>query len=444
MNMKLKKLLLPLVAVAVITGLVLPYPSAETRVKSYHSGDAVFYNGYTVIGTTNTGELELFKVRAGEAEIVKFLSFASYNPRFDQSQNFGDVLLRQEGASLYAYAVDGRSLFKYDISDLEHARLIKQVQDGSWDWFGTVHIVDDKIATTGSQGVKLWNNDLVVVDSYKIINPGDNTYNTKSAGSRIYLFTVHDDKIQIYNRESRQLLNEIPLTFKWGSDWFKRKVYNDSNNDTLFVVDDQAVRKINFFGEVIASFKHISHLGYDVVPSSNPDYIYFSDGFGVVKLRTSDLKVMDYAYTTSLGGGQGWAMGMKVIQDNEGEKVVIFNNASIIILDSNLNQVKKAHKEAYVVATKQETFPDVIEPVALSIDKNRAAIGSSVVLSGKGFGANEVINISFVDHSFTTNTDDMGRFSTTITIPAVKKQKTDFKVIGMSTAYKYSLGFEIE
>lgn len=442
--MKLKKFLLPFLAVALILGFLLPFPSAQTRVKSYYSGDAIFYHGNTVIATTNTGELELFKVQAGQTDIVKFVSFASYNPRFDQPQDFSDVLLRQEGATLYAYAVDGRSLFKYDISDLQYARLVTKVQDNSWDWFGTVHLVDDYVATTGSQGVKLWNDDLVVVDSYKIITPGDNSYNTKSSDSHKYLFTVHDDKISIFNREDRKTITDIPLTFKWGSDWFKRKVYNDRDNDVLFVVDDEAVRKINFRGEIINSFKHISHLGYDVVPSSDPNYIYFSDGYGVVKLRTSDLKVIDYKYTTSLGGGQGWAMGMKVIQDSQGEKLVIFNNSSIIILDSNLEPLKKANQEAYVIATKQETFPDVFEPIALSIDKNRAAAGSTIVLSGKGFGANEIVNISFVDNNFTTNTDAMGRFSLPITIPAVKKQKADFMVKGLSTAYKYSLGFEIE
>lgn len=444
MKKKITKIILPLLAVGLITVLVIPFPSAQTRVKSYHSGDAIVYDGYTVIATTNTGELELFKVQPGDNEIVKFAGFASYNPRFDQPENFVDVLLRLEDARLYAYAVDGRSLFKYDISDLAHARLVNQVQDGGWDWFGNVEIIDGKLATAGSRGVKIWNNDLVVLDAYTIINPKDNTYNTTSAGSERYLFSIYQGKIKIFDRTSRSFTSEVPLEFKWGSNWYKRQIYSDRHDDALYVVDDEAVRKVNFRGEIIKSFKHTSNLGYDVVPSTNENYVYFTDGIGIVKLRTSDLSVVTYTYTTALGNGEGWAMGMKVINDGSGEKIIIFNNGSIIMLDENLQPLKHNNQASYVIATKQETFPDVIEPLGLSADKNRGAANSTVILSGRGYGANEPISIMLAETNFTTNADSSGRFTTTLTVPDVAHRRTDIKVLGLITKYSYSLGFEIE
>ncbi len=446
MNMKRKiaKIILPLLAVGVLTAVVMPVPSAQTRVKSYHSGDALVYNGYTVIATTNTGELELFKVESGDSEIIKFASFASYNPRFDRPENFVDVLLRVENGRLYAYAVDGRSLFKYEISDLEHARLINQIQDGGWDWFGNLQTIDGKLATAGSRGVKIWNDDLMVIDAYTIINPKDNTYNTTAAGSTKYLFSIYQGKIKIFDRTSRNFFSEVPLDFKWGSDWYERQIYSDRSDDTLYVVDDEAVRKINFRGEIIRSFKHTSHLGYDIVPSSDQNYLYFTDGIGIVKLRADDLSVVKYTYTTTLGSGEGWAMGMKVVNDGTGDKIVIFNNGSIIILDSNLQPIKHGSEGSYIIATKQETFPDVIEPLALSVDKNHAAPGSQLILNGRGYGAYEGISITLADSVITTTTDSQGRFTATFSVPQVSHRRTDIKAVGLLTKYTYSLGFEIE
>lgn len=432
---------LPVILVVVC---IVPFYNVESKIKGYHSGDAVYYNGNLVIATTNSGDLELFKMDPIDRNIVKFVNFTSYNHRFGTPENFMDVMLRAENDSLFVYAVNGRSIFKYNISDLQQARIVNESHDGGSDWLGGLQMINERVATTGSRGVKIWNNNLEVIDSYSIINPGDKIYNTTPAFSDSYIFTLYKGKIKVFDQNSRTFVREIPIDLKWGSDWYKREIYNDSTDNTTYIVDDEAVRKISESGNVVDTFQHTGKLGYDVVPSLNSDYIYFSDGIGVVKLRKSNLDVVTYQYTINLGKGNGWAMGMKVVNDGSGEKVVLFNNSNIIVLNSDLKPLRAKDKVVAVQATKEDTYPDINEPLKLSIDKNRAAGGSMISLVGQGFGANEPLLVEFVNDKLEIMADDSGRFTKILSVPQVSRRNVDIKVSGKLTSFTYNLGFQIE
>jgi len=442
----MKKIIFSLVIATLIVGVLAPMTGVKSRVKSYHSGSATYYNDYIIVATTNSGLLEIFKIdQAGNLQ--KFVNLKSYDQRFGTEKDFYDVALRVENGRLYAYAVDGRALYKYDVSDLKKAQRINRIEDASWDWFGSLTVISGKISTIGSRGVKLWNNDLVVVDSYPIINKGikTNNYNISPAGSDKFIFNVFDNKISIFDRENRAALTTVPLAFNWGSDWYKRSVYNDKIDNAIYVVDDQAVKKINFNGEIEKSFRHTGPLGYDVVASADNAHVYFSDGIGIVKLRKEDLRVVDYAYTTSLGAGNGWAMGLQTVRTDNGEKLVVFNGTSIIVLDANLNPLKSADGQiAFTAATIEDPFPEITEALFLGIDKNRAPAGSKVILHGGGFGKDESLIIDFAGTQSFVEAGFDGRFSKELTVPSSKLGPVDIKVSGMSTAYTYSLGFKIE
>jgi len=440
----MKKILFSFTLIALIFTAVMSAPVAEGRVKAYYSGSVASYGDYIVIGTTNLGQLELFKSRAG-ATPVKFAGLKSYDARYALNRDFYDVLVRQESDRLYAYAVDGRALFKYDITDLKTAQRINRVEDGSWDWFAGLTVIGDQVATIGSRGIKLWNNGLVVTDSYPITNTGNNRYNITPADSDKFIFNIADGKITIYDREGRREVSSVPLTFKWGSDWFKRSIYNDKIDNAVYVIDDEAVRKINFEGEIEKSFRHTGTLGYDVVPSSDGTHVYFSDGIGVVKLRKDDLRVTAFRYTTNFGLSGGWAMGLRTVRTNQGERVVVFNNSSIIILDSNLNPIKSSGgRLASISSTIEETFPDVTEPLALAIDKNHGLVGSHVILHGQGFGKNESLMINFAGLQIPFEADQFGRFSKELIVPSHTPAALDIIVSGLDTLYHYNLGFTID
>ena len=73
--------------------------------------------------------------------------------------------------------------------------------------------------------------------------------------------------------------------------------------------------------------------------SSGNEYLYFSNGLGVVKLNKADMRILDSQVTGGIAGDQGWAMGLKVAANSTGDKVVVFNNSSILVLDDNLNKI---------------------------------------------------------------------------------------------------------
>lgn len=446
--MLMKKIFIPLIVVALFFGALMPIPGAYSQTKSYYSGDVVFYNDHVVIASTNMGSLEIFKQRAG-GDIVKFATVKSYDKRFGTTRDFNDVMLRIEGNSLYAYAVSGYTLYKYDISNLYQANRLAEVSNASWDWYGSLFTVDGNVATVGSKGVKVWNKDLKTIDGYNIINTGNNAYNVTPAKSDKFLFNIANGKISIFDREARKNLSDVPLTFKWGSDSYKRAIYNDRNDNSVYVVDDEAVKKINFSGDIIKSFSHTGPLGYDVVASIDGQYIYFSDGIGIVKLRKYDLSEVTYVYTAPLSTGTGisWAMGLKTVWDGQSEKVIVFNGSNILVLDSNLKPVKAdTAKQAFVVATVEADYPAVYEPLGLGIDKNRATSGSQVVINGQGFGQGETLNINFVGttYSYSAQADQQGRFTQEIIVPDLKTQRIDIKVNGLASNLSYNLGFSIE
>jgi hypothetical protein len=278
-----------------------------------------------------------------------------------------------------------------------------------------------------------------------VINKGNNTFNITPAGSDKFLFNIFDGKISIYDREGRQNVDSIPLSFNWGSDWFKRSLFNDKKDNAVYVVDDEAVRKINFNGEIIKSFNHTGAQGFDVIPSNDGTSIYFSDGIGVVKLRKSDLKVMAHEYTSGLGAAGGWAMGLRAVTTDNGEVLTLFNGTSIVLLNSNLKPLKQGGgRLASIQATVPETYPELSEALFLSVDKNRGVAGTEIVLHGGGFGKDENLTISFAGVESTVQADSIGRFSQKMIVPTKAPGYTDIKVKGLETGFSYSLAFKIE
>jgi hypothetical protein len=440
-----KKILLSLTGLGILIFLiVLPLRSTESKVKSYYSGDVILYNGHTVVATTNTGKLELFTL-SNSGNLERFAELKTFDRRFGTLIDFRDVLLNIEEGSLYAYTVDGKVFTKYNISNLSYAQEVTSTENTTWDWFGGVEKINGYVATVGTKGIRLWTANLKVYDEYKITTPGNYTFNSTEAGSNNNIFTISDGEIKVFDRQLRQVVRTVPLQFKWSGDFYKREIYNDPVDNMLYVVDDEALRKISANGEVVKSFYHTGKLGYDVVPSSDGKYIYFSDGIGVVKMQKSDLKVVDFVYTQSLGEGNGWATGLRVLNKPVGDIIVLFNASAIMIFDESLEPMRNVDQKLTTITTNEiETFPVISGPVYLKIDKNRAAPGSMILLSGGGFGADEDLVITFLDTERVIQANKDGAFSVKLTVPSSQPKGVDIKVKGQASNIKYSLGFTIE
>ncbi len=403
----------------------------SSKVKSYYSGDAIFHQGKTLVMTTNTGKLEIF--RADGAQLNRITT--AY-PIRSGSDTFNTATFSEENGRLYVYAASANTLYKYDAENPSRLGLVSTVKDNSWDWIGRIDMVNGKLVTIGSKGVKIWNSDMQVVDSYNVVNT-TNPYNIRLSDDGRFIFNLTDNSIRIFDRDSRTYFRTIRLNNS--SNKGNKQLSFDDNSNMLYVIDDNSYKRFGLDGSLYKSLKHDSKLGYDAVLSADPAYIYLTNGTSIVKIRQADL-YFDAGFENKgakLVGG--WAMGLKRIDTPEGEKVVVFNSTNILVLDSKLKLQSRADATETTVET--EIAP---ESLALGIDKNRAAPMSIVSLHGQGYFANEPLDIYFADRHYTDVTDSQGRFKKDLYVPTIKDPITDIKVIGQRSKLSYSINFYIE
>jgi len=404
-------------------------PSARGQNGTYYLGDAIIYKNQVVIGSTNLGDgLELFKlennklVRAGGIKPVKAL--------YSTADNFYDLAFSQEDERLYVYLVDGRYLSKYDISNLAAPALVSKIKDNGWDYFMGVDLVDNKIITYGVKGTKVWNLAGQIIDSYEVINQYAYNINYQSNN---FIFDAQADRLKFFDKNTRQFFKETPFAL---GEIHNRKTFADQIGQAVYLVDDSSLKKFDYSGELKNVFKHISNRGYDVDGFSDQDHLYFSDGVGIVKFSKADLKPLSWAYTADLGETNGWAMGLKVLRDDSGEKIVVFNNSSILLLDENLKMISHVAAGAIEVQTPGDLF--------LSLDQNRAVPLTLVSLSGGGYASGEDLLITFAGQNFSAKADCSGRFIKALTVPEAEPGRVEIKVVGRSSDLHYSISFNIE
>ncbi len=287
----------------------------------------------------------------------------------------------------------------------------------------------------GSKAVKIWNNDLQVVDSYNVINT-TNPYNVRLSVDGRFIFNLHDNVIEIFDRESRSNFRTITLSNH--NEKGNKQLYYDNNAQMIYVIDDSAIKRFGLDGGLYKSLAHDSRFGYDVIKSSNAESLYISNGTSIAKISPFDFKIKAAFENRAAKLNTSWAMGLVAVPTPSGDKVVVFNNDTIVLLDSNLKLESKA------LATDQVIDKEVPrEALALFVDKNKGLALSPVALSGQGYLANETLDIYFADSHYFATTDKSGRFSTTVYVPTITKSKTDIKVSGQRSLLSYSTSFTI-
>lgn len=425
-----KKRLISLSTLFLFILLIATGQSVYGKTKVYYSGDAINYNDQLVIGSINMGYGEIFTLRNNE--IIKIFTIPKSDLMF--SKNFYDLKFNQEDEKLFLYLVDGRCLYKYNISNLKDLILEKKEQSNVWDWFLGLNKKGDKLITISNKNVSVWNKDNQIVEQYDLKNNLPNNLNFGLSDQ--FIFNLKENQLEVYSPNSRNVIKTIPLNIKEEAN---RQIFNDGHSGNVYVVDDQYLHKFSFennFKEV-KNFKHISKFGYDVSGSFESDYLYFSDGLGIVKFDKETLKPLNWTYTTDMAGPGGWAMGLKAVKQTTGDKIVIFNASNILVLDSNLKKIN-----AYSATEEDEIKP--IESLFLNIDRNRTSINSSVALSGGGFKPLEKLIINFGGQKTDFQANEKGRFEKIIPVPNLPKTRTDIKVSGVDSGLNYSLGMQIE
>jgi hypothetical protein len=398
-------------------------PHADGRLKAYSSGDAIYYNDRLFIGTTDTGKFELLVW--DNNRLVKSASLLSQDFK---KQDFYDVMFNIENGRLFAYLVNDY-LLKYDLSDPNFPILTLKIKDNSLDNFYGLTRVGDKIATIGTKGLKVWNYDYQVSHAYAVIPKNKRNIVFSPQGN--FLFT--DDEGIFKFIDTRSMQTKTASAF-YSANEHSRAMLNDESLGVVFMVDDEALKKVYFDGTAQAH-KHISTIGYDVASVAGADYIYFTDGVGIVKAMKEDLQFIDWAYTDQIGAEGGWAMGLKAIATPRGDRIVVFNGANIVLFDKDLNMLD------YFSATETDYAP--IESLHLELSSYQGFPRQAVLVTGKGYGVYEKLRVSLAGVDFSAEADKDGSFSRMIIIPSVLPNRYDIKVDGLSTNLTYSTSFQI-
>ncbi len=403
-------------------------PETQARISAYYSGDAAVYRGRIIIGSANMGRFELFRLEGDN-----ILKTSTLRPEAGDNSQFYDLKFSEEKERLNVYLTSGRYLYKYDITDVFNPVLVNKIKDNTGDgWTSGFDKSSAGLVTIGTKEIKVWNDNLEIIDSFKITNV-DNPHNIRFSADGKYIVNARKDKVEIFNAALRKITAEIPVK---SNEAVNRKIYA---GDYIYVADDESVRVFDYSAREIKSFKHTSKTGYDVDAIPGERYVYFSDGIGIVKLDKDSLRPVDWVNIDKISVPYGWAMGIKALKANGSNYTVAFCNSYIGIFDNNLDLVSYHRSE-------EETFSPV-EQRFLKIDKDRAASGSLVSIHGGGYGQLEKVRIDFAGYHPEIITDEQGRFSVILEVPYITLPRpyiSDIKVTGLYTGISYNLKFTLE
>ncbi len=447
----MKKLL---VFIVLLFGVVaLTIAPAKTKIKSYYSGDAINYNNRLVVASTNSESLELFVLEANNLKRV--INLRPFDKRFNKDSSFYDVKLNIEDNRLYAYTISGFSIYKYDISNLREAVLIKESTNTYWEWYDRIDKFGDNIVTFSSKGIKIFNNNLEIIDSHNLVN--DIPYNISLAANFILNPNEKENKIDLYDSGHREVIKSLNVNFYGAKN--NRSTYYDPADQSIYFADDLSVKKIGLDGSLKARFEHIGYPGYDVDSSGN-NHLYFANGLGIVKLNKADMSVLNSRRTGNITVNDGWAMGLKVVSVSGSDKVVLFNNSSLIVMNSNLEIL------GYFIAGLDDKKA-AKENLFLNLNSASVDSGTQFQLSGGGFFPEEELVIDFYNTEKNIKADREGRFKITLNSPELSdssssnrvfiqsensdglkikniSERSDIKVSGESSSFSYSISLEIK
>ncbi len=421
----MKKRYFTVFSILMVSAALALIPGAKSEVKPYYSGDAVNYGGRIIVSSTNTGRLEFFELIAGriakEAEII-----ADDN----DYRLFDDVLLMPDSGRLYAFAVNGKYIYKYDVSDWNRISLEKKAMHNDGDrFFGIDRGGNGQIITIGVSGIKVWNTDLETVNQFRADIPFPKSVRFGESGN--YIYDATKGSIKIIDAFFRNIVMEASLDVKNGHN---RYPFVDEEQGLVFVVDDDKVKKYDFNG-YRGSFDHIADFGYDADGIPGRPYFYFSDGIGVVKVRKDDMAAVDWRFTTQLGVDYGWAVGLRAVSAGDREVVIVFNGSSILALDDNLDLI-----DFYEAVDTTLPAP---APLALTVSEPYVFPQNSIRVAGSGFGYNEAITLELLGAKYYAEANTGGDFTKTIPIPRAKPGTYDLRATGQESGRTYSTTIKI-
>jgi len=434
MNLKKKTFFAALFAFFVAVTIIYT-PTAQTKItKEYQQGQFVEIGGQNFLIASNKQFIEIIEISKNDE--LKQIS------EVHGIENVNDLGVMEIANKSYLFVLTGRYIIKYDISN-PYMPVVDLKRD-LYDWRTGKYAIgymlsmsfsDSYIFTAGEKGVRRFNPDNLFVDKIYYF---DNARSVASNNNVLAVLTP--DKGLVYNIEGGNLIKEVMLENK--DDMYMREPLVDVNANVYFP-SDNALFRVDGISKELSVYNNPVEPGVNhsyAVNLLNSDEIFYANGFGLTKLN-SNLKKASFFHGSNYNNGKNsWTMGVDTSYIAGEKRVVVFNNSSIILLNSDMSVLDRYR---YTPAT----ISDITTPTELGLvtQKNLAFEGDVMQISLYGFWPNESVSVGFYEarERVAVKTDNRGFGRIDILVSDLEPGWQIISAIGNESKLSFQKTFEM-
>jgi len=437
--MKKGKYLMSLVVLAVFLGsfLIGPRGTAE-ELKEYRAGQFASIGGKDYLIASNSQFVEILEVMPNGKlfQVSELHGMEAVN----------DLYVSAERGKTYLIVATGQYLIKYDITNPILPTV--NIKRDLYEWHKGQYKIgymkalagnNEYFFAAGSRGVRRFIKENLFVDK---IYTFEKSYGVAVGGNKLAVLTEEDGGLNykglIFDIKSGNLLEEIPVK---NTEGISRCPAIDAFGNVYFPSDNNLLKiKNGVIGNYVNPTPDGSTFSYgaSALPGGQAFYV---NGYGITKLNKNFSKEK-FASTgrNDLYGYNSWAVGVAAGKANGQNMVAVFDKASIILFDENLNltdQYKYTPKHIDSLTTSTE--------LKMEASKTFGMPGQTVYLKLYGFWPNERVIITLEGAKSFTSVNNLGYGEDSITVPSVGlgTKNTAISAKGEDSGLNYQVGFRI-
>lgn len=374
MNLRRLAFLIPLIFIPI---------AAMAQDVYYQSGDVVFRDGNYYIAAPNGAGVDILNLsKDGKLSLISRSA--------SKGQPFSAVFAKDNNETVIIVA-SGRYLEKFYLEDLERPvlSLVREIPGHYFYHAAKIPDNDNMVLLSSTQGVELrLVNDFSLVDVITE-EPSLGAFWSKSG----FIPIVSQNKI-ILGSAAGELIS-------WSD--FKQEVYLRApyaGKNFGYFPTDSGLARLSPSGDVKV-YRPKTIKGHAVLVSSDDKYVYFANGWGVIKLDAN----LKFIKSTPLSGGGFWAAGLSWAKIKDKDYIVVYNGKGVRVIDKDLKVLSSW--EAPKFAFSKE----------LKVDVKEMGEVSRWQISGSGFYPGEDVMISIGGQIFTyLRADNFGAFTVNLNL----------------------------
>jgi hypothetical protein len=366
--------------------------SAATKVadyKEYRSGSAVAIAGQTYLLATNNSSVEI--MRFDQASKLVPVS------EIRLPQKIRDLVTVNEGKEAYAIVTTGRYLYRIRITDPRRLEVVlrhdnyqysrNRIRTGSIESLATNGKV---LLTSGQFGVRAMGLTNLQVEKYYFL---EKSYGVAVNNEVVYV--QGEQKAYAFNLATGNKIMEADI--KNAEKLNRRSAVNKANAG--FIVSDNALLRMAN-GKVTTYVNPTPKVNYSYAATATDKAVYYVNGFGITKFD-NNLKKTAFIKTSvsSRFGDRSFAVGVLAVNVNGGEKIVVMNKSSILVMSPNLSLISQ-----YKDANNLQSTPEV----SVTFDHQYFMTNQAITARMSGYWPNELVKLTIGGRTYQVKANNIG------------------------------------